>query len=558
MKQSLGIALISGLMMIGSGISASAQPSNGPTYNLILSGDDLALCSSMAWNHCEDTSWIDSDTMRTDRFLNLTHKYVEPLLRDELWPEHRRQTRDDVADAITIIRSRVNETILPERVFLEEFTRRATRFLYDNLSEYEWNLIIDYLEMPVPTGKRDTARLDEMVIPAKRRILESFIRQAALVRPTKDLPRILVATAGERDPLTAVAPYLSAFREAGAIVEWLPIDAAVNTAQRTKQCAELDTIRQQELGAYNRARVMPQRHQEQLEYCNNPLKGIELVDAADAIFIVGHDQNLVRKAFLNPLSQPTDLLKSIYFKMRAKRLVVGANSDAVNALTGLAMVGSGSSAEAMRSGAIAGEAQPYSCDKDQSCPRNMNSETTTYHPLGGIGLFPYGSLDGQFSDQGRHGRLLNVAAASNTPMAVGIDSRTALAVNVLTGAFEVLGERGVFFGLGAQRMDKSVVASFHYLTAGATGQFVNSDIKNVTFAERDDVVQEQPTTRFLNNRGVVDSLRLLCQKRDQFNLIESEFRLMVVGDDGTLRQKSGGECQVMNARIGITWQPETF
>jgi len=72
------------------------------------------------------------------------------------------------------------------------------------------------------------------------------------------------------------------------------------------------------------------------------------------------------------------------------------------------------------------------------------------------------------------------------------------------------------------------------------------------------VVQEAPTTRFLNNRGMVDSLRLLCQERNSFNLIEKDFRLMVAGDEATKRVKAGGECQVTDARIGLSWQPDTF
>ncbi|WP_369742842.1 cyanophycinase [Pseudidiomarina sp. PP-1MA] len=552
----IGISVSAGLP------SSSLAQQAGPEYQLFLAGDELALCSSMAWQHCDDTNWIDNTSMRTDRYLNLTDKYVKPLLADERWPQHRRETRDDVADAIVIIRNRLNEDIVPERVFLEEFTRRATRYLYDNLSEREWNLVVDHLEMPVPQGKTDTARLDELVLPAKRDILEAFIRQASLVKQaqSKDdkVPTIVIAAVGARDPFTAVEPFLSGFAQAGANVQWLPLDAAVNTAQRTKQCNELEALRETELGTWHRARVHADKHRQQLEFCNSPLAGIKMIDQADGLFIVGNDPSLVRAALLNPLSQPTDIMTSIYLKMKANRLVVGATSDAMNALTARAMVASGTSAEALRSGAIAGEAPPFACNKDDSCPRNMNQDSVSYHPLGGVGLFEFASLDGQFSDLGRHGRLLSVAATTATPLAVGIDARTALAVNVHSGAFTVLGERGVFFAPAPQQVEHSVVSAFHYLTAGASGQFVDNDISNVTFAKRDNVVQEDPTTRFLNKRGAVDSLRLICQQRDQFNLIENEFRLMVIADDATQRQKSGGECQVMNARMGISWQPEKF
>src|SRR5690606_12530388 len=124
--------------------------------------------------------------------------------------------------------------------------------------------------------------------------------------------------------------------------------------------------------------------------------------------------------------------------------------------------------------------------------------------------------------------------------------------------FEVVGERGVFFGLGAQQTDTAVAATFHYLVAGAAGRIADNNVVDIRFAEGDGVVQEQPTTRFLNDRGMVDSLRLLCQQRNTFNLVQNEFRLMVVGDENTKRQKAGGECQVTDARIGISWQPDTW
>ncbi|SFR50443.1 hypothetical protein SAMN04488070_1569 [Pseudidiomarina maritima] len=555
---SLVFAVLGGLIFAQQASAQDAERATGPNYQLFLMGDEMALCSSMAWTHCNDTDWLDGETMRTDRYINLSEAYTTPLLRDELWPVHRRKTRDDVKMALEILYERMRSEVVPERSFQEEFTRRATRHLYDSLSEREWNLIIDYLEMPAPKGKHDTARLDLTKILAKRQILNAMLEQAQKVRGGDAPPRIAIAAAGARDPITAVEPFISAFDSLGAEVRWLPIDAAVNAAQRTGKCDELDALREQELGTWKRARVFPEQHKQQVAFCKDALQGPKIVDWADAVLIVGNDPGLVRKAFLDPLSQPTDLMTSIYLKMRANKLVVGATSDAMNAMTARSMVASGTSAEALRAGAIAGEAPPFACGKDDSCPRNMNAESATYHPLGGVGLFNSATLDGQFSDMGRHGRLLRVAATTNTPLAVGIDTRTALAVNVLTGAFEVLGERGVFFGVGAQQTDNAVAATFHYLVAGARGRFADDGIVDVRFAQSEEVVQEPPTTRFLSDRGMVDSLRLLCQERNSFNLIEKEFRLMVAGDDATKRVKAGGECQVTDARIGLSWQPDTW
>jgi cyanophycinase-like exopeptidase len=539
-------------------IAQNAEAASKPDYQLFLIGDEMALCSSMAWTHCSDTDWLDGSKMRTDRYINLTDSYVTPLLDDDLWPVHRRKARDDVKMAIEILYERMRSDVVPERSFQEEFTRRATRHLYDSLSEREWNLIVDHLEMPAPQGKTDQARIKLTKIEAKRDILQAFLQQADLVRSGEEMPRIAIAAVGARDPLTAAQPFISAFESLGAQVRWLPIDAAVNAAQRTGKCEELDALREQELGTWKRARVFPELHKQQQAFCQDKLEGPRIVDWADAVFMVGNDANLVRKAMLDPMSQPTDLMTSIYLKMRANKLVVGATSDAMNAMTARSMVASGTSAEALRAGVMAGEAPPFGCEKDDTCPRNMNSESATYHPLGGVGLFTSANLDGQFSELGRHGRLLRVAATTNTPLAVGVDTRTALAVNVLTGAFKVVGERGVFFGLQAQQTDNAVAATFHYLVAGASGRFSDNNVVDMKLASSDEVVLEEPTTQFLNNRGMVDSLRLLCQERNSFNLLQKDFRLMVVGDEATKRVKAGGECQVTDARIGISWQPDTW
>lgn len=564
MKSSIRNALIIGgvLLSLAGSMQALAQSTErptGPDYQLFLIGDELVLCGSLAWQECFDTDWLDPETMRTERYVNLVGEQVKHLLDDSNWPSHRRTVRDDVKDAIAIIYERLNIDVVTERTFHEEFTRRVTRHLYDSLSEREWNMIIDHLELPAPVGKPNVAQIKMLKVRAKEEILRAFLAEADKVRGAENRStRIAVAAAGARDPFTTVEPYLNALEGLGAEAQWLPIDAAVNRAQRTKQCDNLVELREQELHTWRRAEVFPALHHHQVEFCKTPLAGPKMVDWADAVLIVGEDPGLVRKAFLDPMSQPTDLMTSIALKMRANRLIVAATADAMNAMTSKAMVAGGMSAEALRSGAVAGEAPSANCDRDESCPRSMNVDSTAYHPLGGLGLLPLATLDSRFSDLGRHGRLLRVAAANKVPLAVGVDRRTALAVNVLTGRFKVVGERGVFIGEAAQETDQAVAATFHYLVGGSQGRFTTDSIADVQFAEHDGVVAEAPTTRFLNNRGMVDSMRLLCQGRDSVNLIENEFRLLVVADDNSQRQKAGGECQVTNARVGLSWQPERW
>lgn len=564
MKSSIRNALLMAGAFIGlvgpmHATAQSAEQRAGPDYQLFLIGDELQLCSSLAWTECFDTDWLDPETMRTERYINLVGDPVKALLDDENWPIHRHQIRDDVKDAIAILYERLNIDVVTEHTFHEEFTRRVTNHLYNSLSEREWHMILDHLELPAPAGKPNLAQIRMLKVRAKEDILRAMLAEADKVRGADQrAPRIAITAAGARDPFTTVEPYLNALEKLGAEVRWLPIDAAVNRAQRTKQCDDLEELRVQELHTWRRAAVFPALHEHQVAFCKAPLAGPKIVDWADAVLIVGNNQNLVRKAFLDPMSQPTDLMTSIALKMRANRLVVAATGDAMNALTAKAMVAGGLSEEALRAGAIAGEAPAANCDRDDTCPRSMNVNSAAYHPLGGVGLFTLATLDSRFSDLGRHGRLLRVAAANKVPLAVGVDRRTALAVNVLTGDFKVVGERGVFLAEAPQETEKAVATTFHYLVGGASGRFTANSVTDIKFATGEGVVAEAPTTRFLNDRGMVDTMRLLCQGRDSVNLIENEFRLLVVADDNTQRQRSGGECQVSHARVGLSWQPERW
>jgi hypothetical protein len=173
-----------------------------------------------------------------------------------------------------------------------------------------------------------------------------------------------------------------------------------------------------------------------------------------------------------------------------------------------------------------------------------------------LGWFSPAIVDSEFTENGRHGRLLRLAATTSTPLAIGIDEKTGLLLNTQSGAFEIIGRGGVFFAVSAVQNDKAVASSFHYLMAGSSGRFSDGDIADVTLASSGRVVTEAPTTRFLSDRGLADSLRLLCNERDSVTALDEQFRLTLVGDDTTTRQIAGGECQVLNARMGIAWEPQ--
>ncbi|MEX1221756.1 MAG: cyanophycinase [Idiomarina sp.] len=562
-------ALVAGLCLSGSFFSASAlaqpeqQPSQqGPEYQLMLIGGGLKICSSMDSMNCNLADWFDRDQMRMDRYINLGGRYRAAALDDSVWPALRRPMRDRVSDALDTVYDRVKEKVIPERVFVEEFTRRANRHLYSELSDAEWNRIIDHLEMPVPEGMSEQANISDNLNKASREIVKRFVALAAEVRSNKgddEKPEILVITAGSRDPLHAADLYLSVFENAGATTTWLPMDAAVAEAQRDNGCDKLDSYRPKALGSWDRARVHSQRHETQVSFCKNENAWSELLGNADAVFFAGDNQNLVRKAFLNQENRPTELLRAIYSAVQSKTLVVGANAGGTAAITARPMITNGTSRAAMIDGAISSEPPPFNCHRDNSCPQNLDQNSLTYHPLGGLGLFPYATLDTEFSELGRHARMLRVAATTSTPMAVGIDANTALMVNLMDSKFRVFGERGVFFSMTAQQTDAAVASAFHYLLDGSHGTISDSDISDVQLSDNVGLITAEPSTKFMAARGSIDALRLLCSERNQMRLVEDAFTMILQVDDASTTKKTGGECQILNGRIGVMYDaPKQF
>lgn len=526
-------------------------------YPLVLLGDALEVCSSMAWQRCADTDWIDRDAMRYDRYVNLSGPYVEALLDDKNWSPLRRDTRDDLKEAIELLRDRVKQDVISERSFTEEFTRRATQYLYQQLSERDWNLIIDHLEMPVPRdaafGVNLTATKSQVNIDYMRQILS----QAQQVGG-EETPHVLVVTAAQRDSLDLVNYYLQAFAGAGADASWLPIDAAVKAAREANACEALNDYRASEMSAFRRDVVHAELHARQLAFCEAG-DALTQIRNADVLFFADGNPDLLRPLLVTELNEPNALAVGIAERVAEEKLVVAAAGRSANVMTSQAMIAGGSSREALKEGVFATRLPGLGCHKDDTCPRNLNENSVAYHPIGGAGLFRWGTLDTRMGEEGNHGRLLRVAATNRVPLAVGIDAETALLVSLRSGDFKVAGERGVFFAAGAQQNERAVAATFHYLMAGSSGTFTGNDVNAVTFAEDAQVVQVEPTTNFIANRGLYDSLRLLCREREVVEVKWEQFTMTLMGGEDTKSQTAGAECQVQNARIGMQYAPsESF
>lgn len=540
-----------------SGLTHAAE-NEDPDYQLMLVGGSLKTCSSMSLHNCESTDWVNNDRMRTQGYVSLTEASQKEVVAAELWPEARYSVRDETASALTTIASYLDKqnmdlSRVPVSDFQDAFRRRATRDLYHNLSDTEWNRIIDHLELPVAQGQHEQVNLAQNRNSSSLAIVSRFVELAQQVNE-REKPEIVVLTSASRDPLDAVDFYLDLFQQAGANTTWLPIDAAVAAARRNDDCDQLDSYRSAELGSWQRARVHPHYHEQQLAFCKDQEQEQSILAKADAIFFNGGDQNLTRNALIHPDGKASDLLNMITRRLAENQLVVGGTSAGTAVMTAQPMITNGSSRSALTEGAVAADEPPaFGCDRDDSCPSGIHQDSLTYQSAGGLGLFPYGLLDTHFSERGRQARLMRLAAATETPLAVGVDETTALMVDLKSDQFEVIGERGVFFIADAENSEMAVASTFHYLINGSTGTLGKSDITDVTFADGQSMPESDSTASFLSDRGVIHALHRLCRGESALRVEEEDFGLFLRQDEATQTHLSDGDCQLTNGRIGVVY-----
>ncbi len=183
----------------------------------------------------------------------------------------------------------------------------------------------------------------------------------------------------------------------------------------------------------------------------------------------GGDQSLITECFFNEdaatqTRSTTPVYEALVDKFTNDDLIIAGTSAGTAVQSGIPMITEGESFEALLNPPIALIGTP------------PISEELYYNPLGGLGLFPYATLDTHFSERGRQGRIIRLAAATNMGLAIGIDENTGLLVKNVGKPdefVEVLGENGVnIFNLSNATVNSSggyfgiEGVSFSYLTEG--------------------------------------------------------------------------------------------
>ncbi len=185
---------------------------------------------------------------------------------------------------------------------------------------------------------------------------------------------------------------------------------------------------------------------------------ISQINSMTGFFFGGGDQTRLITCLMNSNRSDSPALAAIRASY-ANGEVVSGTSAGTAIMAAAPMITGGESYDALRYGSYT----------------TPGGDDLSYDPAGGFGFFAYGLLDTHFSERGRQGRLVRLAADRNKTMAYGVDENTALVVdNADTSSvqMQVIGQNGVFiFDLGAASVGSGSYWSISgvkatYLTVG--------------------------------------------------------------------------------------------
>lgn len=541
--------LIPLVALLGSPITSYAMQVK-PTeemYNMLLLGSPLEICSSMQSNRCQSTDWIKANDMRTARLFQLTDVRRKEATRSSIWPKAREEVRVELAEALEEMAEYFGRGVVPEYRFVERFRSRAYQSLLMELSEAEYQRLLDNLELRHTESLLDVAHLEQSDTFTKN-MATKFVDMLKPLAQNKQ-PTLLLVTAAARDAYEPVQRYQDLFEQAGARVIWLPLDPAVAFAQVFEQCHELESIRRKKDGVYDRDRVTPSRHKTQTNYCKDAHAWEAMLGQSHGIYFIDGAAQRLRDAFIQE-QEPTRLLRVIAGRYVQGSLVVGAEGGAVAALVAENMLSHGTSKSALVEGAHARRAPAELCDLDESCPRDLGPDSLTYEAMGGLGLYNFGILDTAVSEKGRQVRMLRLAQTTGSAFALGVDEKTALLLNTARGYFKVAGENGLFAIEGAQGNEDLLASSFHYLRSGSKGFMSKQGLTAIQFGELKSQRQESLTIRFLDDTGIYDNLGTLCS-RGKTSLLHHTHELVMQTSEESKVSDVLGRCQIQQGFIGV-------
>ncbi|NVJ50078.1 MAG: cyanophycinase [Gammaproteobacteria bacterium] len=416
-------------------------------YSLLLAGGALKTCSTFALSNCKDPKILQSQAAdsKFNEYYQITPQAITLVSASPYFIDVENNIRQSLVVLLQQLAQRFATPMTKSELIeaIEQETKIASvvngqpelsgQQLLSALSDHNWFLLLDYLQVYQHKNNQrvtETVSLQQSQYYAAPLVFEQFVTMAKAVSNKPDKPTLLVMTSSARDSFEAVDFYQQALQQAGANVHWFPLDLALAKALSENRCEQLEQYRALHLGSVRREFHYPKLWAYQHAHCENPKLLRALLQSADGVFINGGDQSLTLAAFEQ---SPAWLYELLVEKFNRNELVVGGTSAGAAVQSGglwgeqpIPMITSGSSYQALVSGAHATAPTKPGCEKDDTCL--LHPDSLTYTPTGGLGLISAGIFDTHFSERARQARLIQLAAATAIPFAFGIDEASALQV----------------------------------------------------------------------------------------------------------------------------------
>ena len=408
---------------------------------LFLAGGALKLCSSLSPLECTAAANVIGPRLRTTPRYAITSAAIAIATDPALWSGRgasRAAMRALLGDAHeTQGIQHIDEDALRGRfeaqcVNARDVVRRCRskeQSPWLQLDDEQQASVLAALETPQFDGdarRRERASLEHSRTPYGAEILRAFVA-AARQRSDGAAPKIAVVTASAFDPFDPVDFYLDALSEAGAEVEWWPVDAALATAVfQRRDCAALPMLRLEILKLPARDKIYPDLVAQQQRACEAPEALAALPSRVQGVFFAGGDQWKLRRAFFDRDDRPNAWLQALRRATANGDVVIGGTSAGSAVQSGGPMLSSGTVENALKHGAIASAPPVPGCARSGDCVGGLDENAFTYWPAGGLGLAPGMIADTHFSERARELRLLRLLAYTGTRLGIGIDETSAL------------------------------------------------------------------------------------------------------------------------------------
>jgi cyanophycinase len=437
-------------------IAAPSTTHNARPRELILAGGALKLCSSLATKDCtpDASATVAAVHARTAPRYGLAAEVAgeafEVALDPRLWAG-REAMRAPMRALLADARGKFAGMAVDEDTLRDHFESRCVGARsrvrpcrgtapspWLRLDDPQQSAVLAALELPqrdTHGRKREYAALDGGRLPHGAEILRTFVTAARAHAPggsssahdATRRPRIAIVTASSFDPFDPVDMYLDALHQAGADVEWWPVDAALAAAVFDGAgCEALSALRLSILKLPGRERVYPDLAEQQARACAQSEALRTLPDRVQGVFFTGGDQWKLRRAFFRRDDTPNAWLLALRAAVARGDVVIAGTSAGSAVQSGAPMLSNGTPEWALKHGAIASPPPAPGCARSGDCFGGLDEDAFTFWPAGGLGLAPGIIIDTHFSERARELRLLRLLADTGTRLGIGIDETSAL------------------------------------------------------------------------------------------------------------------------------------